>query len=111
MTIEHICSKIAVINRIFPPATKVELMKFIGSKMFFLFVDKLHVNMKPVLDKFLEGVKNHRDNDMPTMFRRCKTSIAGEVTLISPIANYPFFLFGDTFLFGIGSVLLQLNNK
>ena len=50
-TIETIQCKIAAVHKVFSPNTKIELMRFIGSRSFYSkFIDELHVDIKPLYD-------------------------------------------------------------
>ena len=109
-TINPIHSKIVAIHKIPTPATKIELMRFIGSMNFYSkFIEKLHVNLKPFYDILHDDTKFHWNDELETLFRKIKHSITKDVTLTLPNTKYPFFITVGSSLIGIGCVLFQMN--
>ena len=90
-TIQPIHSKRAAIYRIPTPASKIELMRFIGFMNFYSkFIEKLHVHLKPFYDILHDDTKFHWNNELETLFRKIKHSITNYVTLTLPNTKYPF---------------------
>ena len=70
-------SNLAAIQNVFlSPATKSELMKFLGSmKFYFQFIDKPQKILKPLYALFLDNVNFHRNIELKTLSQEIKTSV------------------------------------
>ena len=61
------------ISLIIFPTTKGELMRFVGSKNISSnFIDKLHVNIKPLYDLFQDKILIQWNEELKTLFQQIK---------------------------------------
>ena len=105
-------SKTAATQKILSQTTKIELMKFIGSLSFYSkYMDRLHVNMKPLYDSLHDSIKILWNIELETLFQQIKASITKDVTPTLPNTNHPFSNTEDSSLIGIGCVLFQMNDE
>ena len=64
--------------------------------------------MKPLYDLLIHNIKFKWNKKLETLFKQVQTSITEDVTLTLPNTNYPFFFTVDSYLIGMGYVLLQM---
>ena len=81
-TYEPIQSKVAALHKIHSRTTKIELMRLIGSMNFYSnFFGIFHVNMKPLLDLFIDIAELVWNFELETLFQQNKTFISKNVNL------------------------------
>ena len=111
-TIKPIHSKIAAIHKIPSPTRKVVLMSFIDALNFYtIFMDKLHINLKPFYDQLHENTPWKWTDELERLFQTLKTSLTSDTELTIPNTKHPFFITVDASLIGLGAVLFQLNKQ
>ena len=111
-TIKPIHSKITVIHKIPSPTGKDALMSFIGALNFYTkFIEKLHINLKPIYDLLHENTPWKWTEDHERLFQILKTSLASNTEHTIPNTKHPFFITVDASLIGLGAVPFQLNEQ
>ena len=97
-TIKPIHSKIAAIHKILSPTGKVALMSFIGALNFYTkFLEKLHINLKPLYDLLRENIPWKWTNEHEQLFQKLKTSLTSETELTKPNTKHPFSITVDAY--------------
>ena len=91
-TIKPIPSKIEAIKRIPSPKEKKNVMQFLGSVIFYSkFVEKLHINLKPLYTLLHDEVKFQRTPELEKIFQDVKNAMTAETDLTIPNTKHPFF--------------------
>ena len=87
-------------------------MSFIGALNFYTkFIEKLHINLKPLYDLLHENTPWSRTTDHQTLFHKLKNALTSDTELTIPNTKHPIFITVDASLIGLGAVLFQLNKK
>ena len=108
-TIKPIPSKIEAIKRISLPKENKDVMKFLGSVNFYSkFVEKLHINLKPLYTLLHDDVKFQWTTELEQIFQDVKNAMTADTELTIPNTKHPFFITVDAFLVGLGAVLFQM---
>ena len=90
-TIRPIPSKIEAIKRIPSPKEKKDVMQFLGSVFFYSkFVEKLHINLKPLYPSLHDVVKFQWTPELETIFQDVKNAMTAETELTIPKTNIHF---------------------
>ena len=111
-TIKPIPSKIEAIKRIPSPKEKKDVMQFLGSVTFYSnFVEKLHINLKPLYTSLQDDVKFQGTPEIEKIFQDVKNAITAETELPIPNTKHPFFITVGASLVGLGAVLFQMNKE
>ena len=109
-TIKPIPSKIEAIDRIQSPKDKKDIMQFLGSvNVYSKFVEKLHMNLKPLYTLLHDDVKFQWTPELEKIFQDVKQAMTAETELTIPNTKHPFFILVDASLVGLGAVLFQMN--
>ena len=109
-TIKPIPSKIEAIKRIASPKEKKDVMQFLGSVNFYSkFIEKLHINLKPLYTFLHDDVKFQWTPELEKIFQDVKNAMTAETELTIPNSKHPFFITVDASLVGLGAVLFQMN--
>ena len=83
---------------------------FLGSVNFYSkFVEKLHINLKPLYTFLHEGVIFRWTPELEKTFQGVKNAMTAGTELTIPNTNDPFFITIDASLVGLGTVLFQMN--
>ena len=107
ITINSIPSKIEAIKTIPSPKEKKDGMQFLGSVNFYSkFIEKLHINLKPLYTLLHDDVKFQWTPELEKIFQNAMTA---ETELTIPNTKHPFFITVDASLVGLGAVLFQMN--
>ena len=111
-TSKLIPSKIEVIRRIPSPKEKKDVMKFLGSVNFYSkFVEKLHINLKPLYTFLHDDVKSKWTPELGKIYQDVKNAMTAETELTIPNTKHLFFITVDASLIGLGAVLFQMNEE
>ena len=111
-TIKPIPSKSEAIKRIPSPKKKKDVMQFLGSANFYSnFVEKLHINLKPLYTFLHDDVKFQCTPELEKIIQDVKNAMTAETELTIPNTKHPFFITVDASLVGLGAVLFQMNEK
>ena len=87
-------------------------MSFIGALNFYTnFIEKLHINLKPVYDLLHEKTPWKWTDEHERLFQKLKMSLTFETELTKPNTNPPFFITVDASFIGLGAALFQLNEQ
>ena len=107
-TIKPIPSKIEAIKKIPSPKEKKDVMQFLGSVNFYSkFVEKLHINLKPLYTLLHDDVKFQWTPELEKIFQDVKDAMTAETELTIPNTKHPFFITVD----GLGAALIQVNEE
>ena len=111
-TIKPIPSKIDAFKRIPSPKEKKDVMKFLGSVNFYSqFIEKLHINLKPLYTLLHDDVKFQWTPELERIFQNVKNAMTADAKLTIPNTTHPFFITVDASLVGLGAVLFQMNEE
>ena len=111
-TIKPIPSKIDAIKRIPPPKEKKDVMQFLGSVNFYSkFIEKLHINLKPLYTLLHDVVKFQWTPELEKIFQDVKNTMTAENEITIPNTKHPFFITVDASLVGLGTILFQMNEE
>ena len=111
-TIKPIPSKIDAIKRIPSPKEKKDVMQFHGSVNFYSkFIEKLHVNLKPLYTLLHDDVKFQWTPELEKIFQNVKNAMTADTALTVPNTTNPFFITVDASLVGLGAVSFQMNEE
>ena len=111
-TIKPIPSKIEAIKRIPSPKEKKDVMQFLGSVNFYSkFIEKLHINLKPLYTLLHDDVKFQWTPELEAIFQNVKNAMTADTELTIPNTTNPFFITVDASLVGLGAVLFQMNEE
>ena len=111
-TIKPIPSKIEAIKRIPSPKEKKDVMQFLGSVNFFSkFVEKLHINLKPLYTFLHDDAKFQWTPELEKIFQDVKNAMTTGTELTIPNTKHPFSITVDASLVGLGAVLFQMNKE
>ena len=111
-TIKPIPSKIDAIKRIPSPKEKKDVMHFLGSVNFYSkFIEKLHINFKPLYTLPHDDVKFQWTPELEKIFQNVKNAMTADTELTIPNTTHPFFITVDASLVGLGAVLFQMNEE
>ena len=110
-TIKPIPSKVEAIKRIPSPKEKKDVMQFLGSVNFFFskFIEKLHINLKPLYTLLHDDIKFQWTPELEKRFHDVKNAMTADTELTIPNTKHPFFITVDASLVGLGAVLFQMN--
>ena len=109
-TIKPIPSKTEAIKRIPSPKDKKDVMQFLGSVNFYSkFIEKLHINLKPLYTLLHDDIKFQWTPELETIFQNVKNTMTADTELTIPNTKHPFFITVDASLVGLGAVLFQMN--
>ena len=90
-TIRRIPSKIEAIKKIPSPKEKKDVMQFLGSVIFYSkFVEKLHINLKPLYPSLHDVGKFQWTPELETIFQDVKNAMTAETELTIPNTNIHF---------------------
>ena len=110
-TIELVPSNIEAIKKIPSPNDKKNVMQFLGSVNFYSkFIEKLHINLKPLYTLLHDDVKFKWTPELEENFQAVENSRTADTELIIPNTR-PFFITVDASLVGLGAVLFQMNEE
>ena len=105
-------SKKEAIKRIPSPKEKKDVMQFSGSEnVYSKFVEKLHINLKPLYTLLHDEVKFRWTPELEKIFQGVKYAMTAETQFTIPNTKHPFFITVDASLVGLGAVLLQMNEE
>ena len=111
-TIKPIPSKIEAIKRIPSPKEKKDVMQFLGSVYFYSkFIEKLHINLKPLYTLLHDAVKFQWTAELEKIFQNVKNAMTANTELTIPNTTHPFFITVDASLVGLGADLIQMNEE
>ena len=111
-TIKPTPSKIEAIKRIPSPKEKKDVMQFLGSVNFYSkFIEKLHINLKPLYTLLHDDVKFQWTPELEKIFQNVKNAMTADTELTIPNTTHPFFITVDASLVGLGAVLFQMNEE
>ena len=112
-TIKPNPSKIEAIKRIPSPKEKKDVMQFLGSVNFYSkFIEKLHINLKPLYTLLHYDVKFQWTPEVEKIFQNVKNAMTVDTELTIPTnTTHPFFITVDASLVGLGAVLFQMNEE
>ena len=111
-TIKPIPSKIEAIKRIPSPKEKKDVMHVLGSVNFYSkFIEKLHINFKPLYTLLHDDVKFQWTPELEKIFQNGKNAMTADTELTIPNTTHPFFITVDVSLVGLGAVLFQMNEE
>ena len=87
-------------------------MQFLGSVNFHSkFVEKLHINLKPLSTLLHDDVKIQWTPELEKIFQDFKHAMTAETELNIPNTKHPFFITVDASLVGLVAVLFQMNEE
>ena len=90
-TIRPIPSKIEAIKRIPSSKEKKDVMQFLGSVNFYSkFVEKLHINLKPLYTLLHDDVKFQWTPELEKKLQDVKNAMTAETELTIPNTKHPF---------------------
>ena len=90
-TIKPIPSKIEAIKKIPSPKEKKDVMQFLGSVNFFSkFMEKLHINLKPLCTLLHEDIKFQWTPELEKIFQDVKNAMKADTELTIPNQNIHF---------------------
>ena len=105
-TIKPIPKKMEAIKRIPSPNEKKDVMQFLDSVNFYSkFIEKLHINLKPLHTVLHDDVKFQWTTELEIIFQNIKNTMTAETELTIPNTKHPFFITVDASLVGLGAVL------
>ena len=111
-TIEPIPSKIGAIKKIPSPKDRKDVMQSLGSVNFHSkFIEKLHINLKPLYTLLHDDVKFQWTPELEKIFQDVKNSMTADTELIILNTKHPFFITVDASSVGLGAVLFQMNEE
>ena len=111
-TIRPIPSKIEAIKRIPFSKEKKDVMQFLDSVNFYSkFVEKLHINLKPLYTFLHDDVKFQWTPELEKIFQDVKNAMIAETELTIPKTKHSFFITIDASLVGLDAVLFQMNEE
>ena len=111
-TIKPIPSKTEAIKRIPSPKEKKDVMQLLGSVNFYSkFIEKLHINLKPLCTLLHDDVNFQWTPDLEKIFQDVRNKMTSETELTIPNTKHPFFITVDASLVGLGAVLFQMNEE
>ena len=111
-TITPIPSKIEAIKRIPAPKDKKDVMQFLGRVNFYSkFIEKLHINLKPLYTLLHDDVKFQWTPELEEIFQDVNNSMTADTELTIPNTKHPIFITVDASLVGLGAVLFQINEQ
>ena len=85
-------------------------MQFLGSVNFCSkFVEKLHINLKPLYTLLHNDVNFQWTPEFKRMFQEVKNAMTAETELTIPNTKHPFFVTVDASVVSLGAVLFQMN--
>ena len=109
-TIKPIPSKVESIKRIPSLKDKKDVMQFFGSVNFYSkFIEKLHINLKPLYTLLHDDIKFQGTPELETIFQNVKNTMTADTELTISNTKHPFFITVDASLVGLGAVLFQMN--
>ena len=109
-TIKPIPSKMEAIKKIPSPKDKKDVMQFLGSVNFYSkFIEKLHINLKPLYTLLHDDIKFQWTPELETIFQNVKNTMTADTELTIPNTKHPFFVTVGAPLVGLGAVLFQMN--
>ena len=87
-------------------------MQFFGSVNFYSkFIEKLHINLKPLYTLLHDDVKFQWTPELEKIFQNVKNAMTADTELTIPNTTHPFFITEDASLVGLGAVLFQMNEE
>ena len=87
-------------------------MQFLGSVNFYSkFIEKLHINLKPLYTLLHDDVKFQWTPELEEIFQNVKNTMTANTELTIPNTTQPFFITVDASLVGLGAVLFQMNEE
>ena len=112
-TIKPIPSKIEAIKRIPSPKEKKDVMQFLGSLNFHSkFIEKLHINLKPLYTLLHDDVKFQWTPELEKIFQNVKIAMTADTELTIPNTTHQFFITVDASLVGLGALgAVQMNEE
>ena len=111
-TFKPVPSKIEAIKKIPSPKDKKDVMQFLGSVNFYSkFIEKLHINLKPLYTLLHDDVKFQWTPELEKIFQDAKNSMTADTELTIPNTKHPFFITVDASLVSLGAVLFQMNKE
>ena len=110
-TIKPIPSKFEAIQRIPSPKEKNVMQFFCSVNFYSKFVEKLHINLKPLYTLLHDDVKFQWTPELEKIFQDVKNAMTAETELTIPKKKHPFFITVDASLVGLGAVLFQMNEE
>ena len=91
-TNKPISSKIEAIKKISSTKEKKDVMQFLGSVNFYSkFIEKLHINLKPLYTLLHDDVKFQWTPESEKKFQDGKSKMTAETELTIPNTKHPFF--------------------
>ena len=75
------------------------------------FIEKLHINLKPLYTLLHEDVKFQWTPELEKTFQDLRNAMTAETELTIPNTKHPFLITVDASLVGFGAVLLQVNEE
>ena len=95
-----------------PPKEKKDAIQFLGSVNFYSkFIEKLHINLKPLYTLLHDYVKLQCTPELEKIFQDVKNKMTAETELTIPNTKNPFFITVDASLVGLGAVLFQMKEE
>ena len=95
-TIKSIPSKIDAIKRILSSKVKKDVMQFLGSVNFYSkFIEKLHINLKPLYTLLHDDVKFQWTPEIEKIFQNVKNAMTADTELTITNTTHPFFITKD----------------
>ena len=89
------------IKRIPSPNEKKDVMQFLDSVNFYSkFIEKLHINLKPLHTVLHDDVKFQWTPELEIIFQNIKNTMTAETELTIPNTKHPFFITVDASLVG-----------
>ena len=111
-TIKPIHSKVDGKHKLKTPASKCELMRFIGSISFYSKFIQSCTSLSNFFYTLLhEDVSLEWTPDLNELFESIKLSLKKEADLVTPDTSKPFYITVDDSLIGLGAVLFQPNSN
>ena len=111
-TIKPIPSTIEAIKRILSLKDKKDVMQFLGSVNFYSnFIEKLHINLKPLYTLLHDDVKFQWTPELEKIFQDIKNSMTADTELTIPNTKHPINITVDASLVGLGAILSQMNEE
>ena len=87
-------------------------MQFLESVNFFSkFIEKLHINLKPLYTLLHDDVKFQWTPELEKIFQDVKRVMTADTELTIPNTKHPFFITVDASLVGLGAVLFPMNEE
>ena len=111
-TIKPILSKIDAIKKIPSPKEKKDVMHFLGSVKFYSkFLERLHMNLKPLYTLIHDDVKFQRTPELEKILQDVQNSMTAGTELTIPNTKHAFFITVDASLVGLDAVQFQMNEE